>query len=428
MRIRAAVWCRYAAAGLGLISLAFSACKTAPPGKPLGATYAELGKAEIWKIPARSEAQTVGLKVGDVIIGYNDEPVRDVNEYFHLEREAVTAGSGEKVRLTVLRDDQELSFEVRRIPLGFLPKSRMYGASLAKALDDVIQHYGQPGMYDWLAALTGESFAVMLEENNPYSWGTDGLAENYISTVEQFTGLSLRLRYSRESEEVDSAAPDPGLQVIRKLLAQNRDLVVLGKWGDQPALLWGIPVRINPADSTVLGWTLDYGTEQTLTGEVVSVYEVGFRGPVTPEPADMLSSVLEQALELGLRSSDRGWHSGLEAYDIVLKQLEQFPVVPEGIDAGNECFYRLVWRLMAKKESANRFLNEMKQVLPEQADLIEEVLGRNRAIIGKLEGVMAANLRLDSPANQQKAARVIAEIQEIENDLLGLYEELIGDL
>jgi len=142
----------------------------------------------------------------------------------------------------------------------------------------------------------------------------------------------------------------------------------------------------------------------------------------------MLASVLEQALELGLRSSDRGWHSGLEAYDIVLKQLEQFPVVPEGIDAGNECFYRLVWRLMAKKESANRFLNEMKQVLPEQADLIEEVLGRNRAIIGKLEGVMAANLRLDSPANQQKAARVIAEIQEIENDLLGLYEELIGDL
>ncbi|MEO0025932.1 MAG: hypothetical protein ABIK54_04150, partial [candidate division WOR-3 bacterium] len=358
----------------------------------------------------------------------NDEPVQDVNEYFHLEREAVTAGSGEKVRLIVLRDDQELSFEARRIPLGFLPKSRMYGASLAKALDDIIQHYGQPGMYDWLAALTGESFAVMLEENNPYSWGTDGLAENYINTVEQFTGLSLRLRYSRESEEVDSAAPDPGLQVIRKLLAQNRDLVVLGKWGDQPALLWGIPVRINPADSTVLGWTLDYGTEQVLTGEIVSVYEASFRGPVTPEPADMLSSVLEQALELGLRSSDRGWHSGLEAYDIVLKQLEQFPVVPEGIDAGNDCFYRLVWRLIAKKESANRFLSEMKQVLPEQADLIEEVLGRNRAIIGKLEGVMAANIRLDSPANQQKAARVIAEIQEIENDLLGLYEELIGEL
>ncbi len=41
---------------------------------------------------------------------------------------------------------------------------------------------------------------------------------------------------------------------------------------------------------------------------------------------------------------------------------------------------------------------------------------------------MAANIRLDSPANQQKAARVIAEIQEIENDLLGLYEELIGEL
>lgn len=427
MKKKAAVCCRYAAAGLGLICLAFSACKTAPPGKPLGATYAELGKVEIWKIPARSEAQTVGLKVGDVIIGYNDEPVQNVNEYFNLEKEAVTAGSGEKVRLTVLRDDQELSFEARRVPLGFLPKSRMYSASLAKALDDVIQYYGQPGMYDWLAALTGESFAMMLEGNNPYSWGTDGLGENYINTVEQFTGLSLRLRYSREGEG-DSAAPDQGLQVIRKLLAQNRHLVVLGKWGGQPALLWGIPGRINPADSTVLGWTLDYGTEQVLTGEIISVYEAGFRGPVTPEPADMLSSVLEQALELGLRSSDRGWHSGLEAYDIVLKQLEQFPVVPEGIDASNDCFYRLVWRLIAKKESANRFLNEMKQVLPEQADLIEEVLGRNRAIIGRLEGVMAANLRLDSPANQQKAARVIAEIQEIENDLLGLYEELIGEL
>lgn len=411
-----------ALAGLALLS-----CRQAPAGKPLGATYAELGKAEVWKVPARSEAQVAGLMVGDVIISYNDEPVRDINEYFQLEQEAMAAGSAGKVRLTVLRNEQEITLEAGRVPLGFVPKAKMYGASLAKALDDIIQHYGQPGLYDWLAALTGESFALMADDSDPGTWGTDGLAENYVATVGQFTGLSLRARYQREGD-AETTAADPGLQVVRKLLSQNRTLVVFGRWSGQPAPLWGIPVRINQADSAVFGWTLNYGTEQSLAGPVEAVYEVGFSGPVTPEPAAMLATVLEQALELGLRSADSGWHSGLEAYDLILKQLERFPVHPAGVEAGNDCFYRLVWRLVAKKESANRFLNEMKAALPEAADLIEEILGRNRAIIGRLEGVMAANLQLDSPANQQKAARVLAEIQEIENDLLGLYEELIGEL
>jgi|GEM_PF-679513 len=420
---------------LGLMILLFFACRSKPAGRPLGSTYAELSKPEIWKIPGRSAAQLAGLKSGDVIISYNEEPVASITEFYQLENEVVGAGGRDSVKLTVLRDEQELSLQVPPVRLGFIPKSGMYASSLAKALDDIIQHYGQPGIYDWLAALSGGSFSLMLDEDNCYSWGTDGLTEDYLTTVGKFTGLSFRLRY----HQADSVAPvqpgadsvkgaDPGLLSIREGLAHNQNLLVYGRWGNQPFYLWGVVSRIDADDSTIYGYTLDYGQEQALHTGVVRVYEVDFRGAVKPDPVQMTSTILEQALELGLRSSDTGWHSGLEAYDILQKKFEQFPVCLQGIDVSNDCFYRLVWRLVASKESANRFFAEMKEALPEQADLFDEVMGRNRAIIGKLEGIAAAGLRLDSPANQQKAARVLAEIQEIENDLLGFYEEIIGEL
>jgi hypothetical protein len=422
---------------IGLTVMLFFACRARPEGKPLGATYAELGKAEVWKVPSRCEAQVVGLKSGDVIIAYNEEPVASITEFYQLEKAVTAAGGGNKVKLNVLRDDQELSFEVRPVELGFVPWAKRYSASMAKALDDILQHNGQPGIYDWLAALTGESFALMLDEDNCYSWGTDGLADMYLTTVAKFTGLVCKVRYNRNDQTVETAVdddssragePDPGVIAVWEGLAHNQDLLVLGRWGEQPFLQWGVVSRIEPKDSTVYGWAIDYGTEQALSGRIVSVYDVEFRNPVKLDPAVLVSAVLEQALELGLRSSDQGWHSGLEAYDILLKKLEQFPVCPPGVEAGDDCFYRLVWRLIAKKESANRFFAEMKEALPEQADLFDEVIGRNRAIIGKLEGVVAAGLSLNSLENQQKAARVLAEIQEIENELLGIYEEIIGEL
>lgn len=427
-------------AEIGATVLFLLACGPKPQGKPLGGSYAELSKTEVWKVPGRSEAQLAELKPGDVLITYNEEPVAHLADFYRLEEELIKAGAGGKVKLTVLRDGKELNFEVRRVRLGFVPKSKMYAASLAKALDDLHQHYGSPGIYDWLAAMTGEALALQLEENNCYSWGAYGITEDYLPTVAKFTGLSFKVRYNRQEMETTAimaknsedttgtGRSDPGLAAIRDGFAHGRDMLVLGRWGDQPLDLWGIVSQVDPKDSTVFGYTLNYGEEQILRDRVLRVYDVNFRNRVKPEPTEMLTRVLEQALELGLQSTSTSWHSGLEAYDVLLKKLEQFPLCSQGIETSNDCFYLLGWRLLAHKESANRFFADMKEALPEVADLLEEVIGRNRAIVGKLEGLVALGLTLDSPANQQKAARVIAEIQEIENDILGIYEEIIGEL
>jgi len=137
---------------------------------------------------------------------------------------------------------------------------------------------------------------------------------------------------------------------------------------------------------------------------------------------------LDHALELGLAYADTGWKSGLDAYDLVLRYLDTVPFCWSHPEQSDACFRRLVWSLLASKESANRFLEEMKEALPDQAEMIEEIIGENRVIIGKLEGMAASRLQLGNLENQRKLGLTINEIQLLENELLGFYEELLGEL
>ena len=70
----------------------------------------------------------------------------------------------------------------------------------------------------------------------------------------------------------------------------------------------------------------------------------------------------------------------------------------------------------------------MKDALPEQAELFDEVMGRNRAIIARLKGIASRILDLNSRTNREKVARVLIFIAETENELLGIYEDIIAEL
>ncbi|MCL6465719.1 MAG: PDZ domain-containing protein [candidate division WOR-3 bacterium] len=412
----------FAAGGILLIG-----CRSTPQGTPLGSTYTVMDKPEVWKVPAKTGAQLAGLKVGDVIISYDENPIADLSDL----NQAI-AGAKDKtgtVKLVVLRDGKEINLEVKASQLEFIPIARRYSASLAKALEDIMAHFGQTGYYDWLAGLTTESFSINVLEEDCASWGYNGTAEIYLEDLENLTGLSVKqLWRSAENKETADEKSSALLPLLKDALNRGEAVLVWGGWSQNP-YLWGIAARFNAPDSTIYGYTIGTGQEQPLTLEKVqAVYEVKCRGKVSPDPADLLTAVLDKALEQGLASTDSGWHSGLEAYDIILKKLSQFPMCPEGADIATNHFYRLVWSLISSKESANRLLEDMKEALPEKTALLDEAMARNRAIIGKLEGIAAAHLPLNSMENQQKLARSIVEIQAIENDLLGLYEEIIGEL
>lgn len=407
--------------------LLIAGCRQTPPGTPLGSTYSLLDKPEVWKVPAKTIAQLAGLNAGDVIIGYDENPIPDLNAL-----QQAVAGAKDKtgtVKLVVMRNDREITLEAKPGELGFIPIAMRYSASLAKALEDIMAHFGQVGYYDWLAGLTTESFSINVLDEDCGSWGYNGTAEIYLEDLENLTGLSVKTLWrSTENEETLDEKSTAFLPLIKDALNRGEAVLVWGGWSQNP-YLWGIATRFSTSDSTVYGYSLGTSQEQPLALEKVqAVYEVKCRGKVSPDPADLLIAVLDKALEQGLASTESGWHSGLEAYDIILKKLSQFPVCPEGPDIGTEHFYRLVWSLIASKESANRLLEDMKEALPEKTALLDEAMARNRAIIGKLEGIAATHLPLNSLENQQKLARSIVEIQAIENDLLGLYEEIIGEL
>ncbi|MGQ9707765.1 MAG: hypothetical protein ACUVUR_02680 [bacterium] len=410
-------------------------CRRNPPARPLGSTYLELAKPEIWKVPANSLSQIIGLKPGDLIISYNDEVVKSYQDLQEIEQRITDRSS--KIKLTVLRDEQELTLEIAPVPLGFIPKSKRYSASLAKALEDILHHFGLPGYYDWLAALTTESFGMTLRRDDCFSWGTGGKAAAYLHNLSKLTGLTLKLLWSSAAMNGGLSGqnePSP-ISVIKQGLEQTKKnggaaLLVYGKWNGN-RVQWGIPAQlVTNGDSLprVYGWTIEPGGEQTVCSEIFSVYQVGLIAVPISEPARLVSTVLDQALEIGLATADTGWHSGLEAYDILLKKLEQFPVCPDGPATADECFYHLLYTLISSKESANQFFEDMKMALPEQASLFDKVIEQNRAIIARLEGIDARRLSLNTLENQQKIARVLVEIEEIENDLLGIYEEIIGEL
>jgi hypothetical protein len=178
----------------------------------------------------------------------------------------------------------------------------------------------------------------------------------------------------------------------------------------------------------VYGYTLGSADEVALSGAFVEAYEVAHRSTAEPEPADMLTTVLTQALELGQAYADSGWQSGIAAYDVWIGSLDTVPFCPTCPDSGRACFDRLVWALLANKESANRFLQDMREAIPEQADIVDDIIDGNTTIIGKLDGIIQSGIQTGTLERQQKLAKVVNEIQVIEADLLGRYEDLIGEL
>ncbi|MEO0068096.1 MAG: hypothetical protein ABIK23_03065 [candidate division WOR-3 bacterium] len=415
---------------LSLLPLFFLSCQSKPQGEPIGTTYLELAKAEVWRVPANSQAQVVGLTGGDLIVSYNDEVVQTFQDLLEIEKRSF--GHAEKVRLGVLRNGQELVMESEPLPLGFIPNSERFSASLAKALEDILKHFGLPSYYDWLAAITGESFGLTVRDEDPFSWGTGGRSIEFLPNISNLTGLSFEPLYQHPPGE--SLRNHAGIDAVKSaLIAAKGDgfpvVVVYGKW-DTKRAKWGIATRVDTMGITprVYGYTVGAGSEQPLIGEIVAAYKVRFRGGCSLEPVGLVKAVLTQALELGLSARDTGWHSGLEAYDILIKSLSQFPVCPQGTDTASECFYDLLWKLIASKESANQFFDDMKMALPEKAVLFDEVMARNRAVIARLEGIAGRGLRLNSVTNQEKIAEVLTGIAEIENEILGLYEEILAEL
>jgi hypothetical protein len=285
--------------------------------------------------------------------------------------------------------------------------------------------------YDWLAALTGESFAFTARPGDCRSAWPSGLAGDYLDGLTRYYGLTFRTLFA--ADDGDSARPASEVQTealaaVRDQLSRGRTVLVFGVWPGYNGESWGVAARYDPDDSLVYGYTLGSAGEVALSGAIVEVYEVEQRSMGEPEPADMLTTVLTQALELGQAYADSGWQSGIVAYDVWIGSLDTVPFCPVCPDSGGACFDRLVWALLANKESANRFLEDMRVAIPGQAAIVDDIIADNGAIIGKLSGIIQSGIKTGTVERQQKLARTVNEIQLIEIDLLGLYEELISEL
>ena len=404
------------------------ACRKEETGTALGTTYAQIARPAIWRVLPRTQAESIGLEPGDVIMSYSDEPVKTTDELVQLQFRSV--GSQEKIPMTVLRGDAEVKFEATPGVLGVLPDAERYPGGLAVALKDILGYNGVSADYDWLAALTGESFAFTARREVCRGTWPDGLSGDYLEGLTKYYGLTFRTVFAGAT---DSARPASEVQheamaAIHEKLSQGKSVLVFGAWPGSNGENWGIAVRYSPADSAVYGYSLGSAGEVRLSGPITEAYEVEHRATAEPDPAELLTTVLTQALELGQASADTGWQSGIAAYDLWIKGLDTVPFCPVCPDSGKECFDRLIWTLLANKESANRFLQDMREALPDQTDLIDEAMARNTAIIGKLNGIVQSGVKIGTRESQQKLARMVNEIQLDETDLLGLYDQIIGEL
>jgi len=404
------------------------ACRKEETGTAFGTTYAQIARPAIWRVLPRTQAESIGLEPGDVIISYSDEPVKTTEELVQLQFRSVA--SQEKIPMTVLRGDAEVKLEATPGVLGVLPDAERYPDGLAVALKDILGYYGVTADYDWLAALTGESFAFTARREGCRGAWPDGVSGNYLESLTKYYGLTL---HSFFAAALDSARPASGIQkeamaAICDKLGRGKPVLVFGAWPSSNGWNWGIVSRHGPGDSTIFGYTLGSAGEVRLSGPIVEAYEVAHRATAEPDPAEMLTTVLTQALELGQAYADTGWQSGIAAYDLWIKSLDTIPFCPVCPDSGKGCFDRLVWTLLANKESANRFLHDMREAIPDQTDLIDETIAKNEAIIGKLNGIIQSGVRIGTRESQQKLARMVNEIQLTETDLLGLYEDIIGEL
>ena len=396
-------------------------CRQGGNGKPLGTTYRMNGRPEVWRVPAGSQAAAIGLKPGDLLLTYNGEPMLEQDDVVQAEASAV---GKTVVPITVLRDEAEVALEARPGALGYIPEAGRYSGSLAAALVDVLQHNGRYWDYDWLAALTGEAFVLAGRAGDAGSWWPGAGDGELLDEVGQLTGLAFRTVFDAAGDTSRRGAT----AAIREGVARGQTILVKGGWPGHRVHFWGIATRFNPADSVVYGHTVGASGELPLVGPVQAVYEVTVKSARMPEPEDVLELALDHALELGLAYADSGWKTGLDAYDLLIRSLDTVPFTLDGIEESKAGFSRLVWALVASRESAIRFFDEMKEALPDQADLFDEIIAANRAIVSKLEGIAASRLLPSDRESGRKLAVMMNGIQMIENDLLGMYEELLGEL
>jgi hypothetical protein len=408
--------------------VAVLACRKQETGTALGTTYAQIARPAIWRVLPRTQAESLGLESGDLVVSYSGEPVKTTEELVQLQFRSVA--SQQKIPMTVLRGDAEVKVEANAGVLGVLPDAERYPGGLAVALKDILGYYGVTADYDWLAALTGESFAFTARREGCRGAWPDGLSGDYLEGLTKYYGLNFRSVFAATA---DSARPVQEVQkeavaAICEKLSRGKPVLVFGAWPGSNEYSWGIVSRHGPGDSTIFGYTLGSAGEVRLGGPIAEAYEVTHHATAEPDPADMLTTVLSQALELGQAAADTGWQSGIAAYDLWMKSLDTIPFCPVCPDSGQGCFDRLVWTLLANKESANRFLKDMREALPDQTDLIDEAIAKNEAIIGKLQGIIQSGVRIGTKESQEKLARAVNAIQLDETDLLGLYGELIGEL
>ncbi len=405
---------------LAVVLLLAAACRSTETGTVLGDAYTSASRPEVWKLLPRGEAERVGLQPGDVLLSYNQAPVQSNDDVRVAQAQALGADS--TVGITVLRDEAELDFRVKPGPLGAVPVSGRYPSSLALALDDILRHFGRFSDYDWLAALTGESFTFTANDSECAAWWPGGLAGDYLGDVCKASGLVVRQVFDAD----DSTDPLP---VIRGELAQGQVVLVQGGWPEHRYSFWGIATGYNDSTNQVTGYTLDAASELPLTGTVYEAYVLSPSARGWDGTEELVRQVLQQVLEANQTRVPTGWKSGIDAYDQLIVSLEQVPFCPTCDTAESRaCFDRLVWSMVAHRESAIRFLEQVREVLPEQADIIDDMISSQRAIVGKLEGLIRSGVRVGTVEDQRKVGMVIAAIELTESDLLGLYESLLAEL
>lgn len=389
------------------------------PAEPLGSVYEDVSRPEVWKVLPGGQAERIGLETGDLVLTYDGQPVRTNDEIRNAQ--AMALGSTDPIPITVKRRNEEIEFNVRPGPLGVMPVAARYTSSLALAFADIMVHFGAFADYDWLAALTGESFTFTAREGDcPSSW-PGGKSGKYLAEVVPAAGLGLDPVCGPCSLRLAANA-------IRGELLRGRVVLVQGGWPDHRRDYWGVATGFDPEVDRVVGLTMDAPGELPLVGPVQNAWVVSLDGDWA-DPEELVRQVLDQALELTQVRADSGWKSGLDAYNLLITSLQSVPFCPVcGQMGSQDCLERLVWTMVANKESANRFLEWMRLAVPDQAAVIDDITGRNSAIIAKLEGLVRSGAKVGQLEDQQKIARQVGDVQMIESELISRYEELIGAL
>lgn len=403
-------------------------CRRAPTGRPVGEIYERLDRPEVFLVPPTSRAQTAGIISGDIILEYNGSPVQTYHELQALE----TVSAGTSVQVVVLRNDHEQILVAEPGPLGFVPNHFRYCGSLALALEAILASFGRTMPYSWLAALTGESFSISGRTGDWGSWWPGGGNTNYLEEIAEVVGIrAFRMFVNNGSDSLQrlQLTVDSALPLIRQGLRSDGAVLARARWGKNPGTSWGVLATVDDSNPAIQAYSIGSASPQPLTGEILEIYTVQPKTVSEPEPAVVLATALEHALELSLSLAevDTGWRSGLDAYDALIAGLDTAPA-PEVLSTRQEQFHRLVWALIGCKQTASVFLEEMREALVDETELLDEAISAHRTILSKLEGLLQAGISLASSADRQRIQVALNEIQLVENDLLGFYEEIIGEL